>query len=661
MSHQTAPYFLRTRKSRLGSKNAAFIEEKLAESSSSGEDNDYDDEPKSEDFKSSSESGEQPAKPRKKRELSVESSSSDSSDDELDENGDLKNLIDDEGINGIYEEILKKKEDEEWVLDTSLLGVVIEKKILEKFPDLKDERNSLHMAIIEALNDADEGLVKQYCGAKPNDTIWKVGATQEEIESLEPKLKEARKRIDEEEPTLLRILQADVTPKDRRELVQLLDIYKNTEPYTIEQYNLKMRINGMLKQTSGNSVKRMEADDEADKIMNSTETLSVESMKMKIVELQADNIKKKRMLHLLQELKETPEDTTMYRSAKEKLEWLVALPYNKIQPLEVDFAISSAKQINEFCCKIRNVLDNDPDIGLYGMNEAKNEIITALNNRITNPRSNVMVCLTGPPGAGKSALSSAIAAAVGLPFERISLGGVTDPSYLLGSDTHYAGSSPGMPIRSLKHMGVSNGVILLDEIDKIGGSNAEENTTNLAVQAAVMHITDYTTNHDFRDRYITDFGHDISNIWFMATCNNPENLLAALRDRLYLIPVEKYTYQELKLIARNYVLPRALRNVGIPKDLVTMDDSGASAILNILGNNIDLEGARPIQKIVKMIVSRINLLRTTTLPDGTTGNLNVNYKIPGFKLPIVINSDVVHQLIDRTKLVGVDLKSQMYI
>lgn len=674
-------YNLRERKSRLDPRRASFIEEKLAESSSSSDDIDYetsalargfrrnsdlqeevdtgdiqkvsdegDDEEDSSSSSSSSSSQRREQLRRRKRPLS-------SSEEELDEDGNLKDLIDD-GINEIYEEILKKKGDEDWVLDTSLLGVIIEKNLIKEFPELEEERNRVHKAIIEALNDADEGLVQQYCGVKPVDKIWKVHATPEEVETLELRLKAARDNISAEEPTLFRILQADLTEKDRQELIQLFDIYKNTEPYTVEQFELRKRINSTLEKSHGNVSKRMEADEEADRIMKTAESLTTESMKMRIVELQADDLKKKRMLEILEELKETPPDTTMYRSTKEKLEWLVLLPYNKIQPLEIDFAIATAKQINDYCYKIRDMLDNDPDIGLYGMSEAKNEIITALNNRITNPRSNVMVCLTGPPGAGKSALSAAVAKAIGLPFERISLGGVTDPCFLLGSDTHYAGSAPGIILKSLKNMKVSNGVILLDEVDKLGLGSGEK---SLAVQTAAMHVTDYTTNHDFRDTFLTDFGHDISNVWFMATCNEPEHILAPLRDRLYIIPVEKYTYKELKLIARNYVLPRTLKNIGIPKDLVSMDDSGAAAILNMLGNHINLEGARPIQKIVKMIVSRINLLRTTTLPDGTMGKLQTTYQIPNFKLPIVINSDVVHQLVDRTKLFGAVSESHMYI
>lgn len=327
----------------------------------------------------------------------------------------------------------------------------------------------------------------------------------------------------------------------------------------------------------------------------------------------------------------------------------------KKKQLEVEYGKSTPREINSFIAKVRDKLDNDPEIGLYGMSEAKDEIVTALNNRITNPCANVLVCLTGSPGSGKSAVAAATAAAIGLPFERISLGGFTDPCFLLGSDPHYLGSTPGIILRILRTMRVSNGVVLLDEIDKIGND-----VRGLQVQAAVMHITDYTTNKDFRDKYLSDYGHDISGIWFMASCNNPERLEAPLRDRLNIIHVDKYNRQEFKHIARNYTLPRTLKDVNIPRELVTMDDSGAEAILRLLGNNIDMEGVRPIQRIVKTIVSRINLLRTTVLEDGTTGDLKIKYKIDGFKLPIVINSSVVSSLID-SKMIRNNSSSNLHM
>lgn len=577
------------------------------------------------------------------------------SDENVDEDGNLKDLIvPDDPNDDIYEQ-LKKAKEEDWILDTSLLGTVIEHKVVSKFPELTENRKKLHVTIIEALKEADEAIVEQYAGAKPNDTIWKLGVDEEKVKELEPLLLETRERIEEEKPTMLKILETDMSSADRKKLIQIFDIYKNMEPYTEEEFEMKERINKSIKVSNKNIFERRKADAEEDRIMCSAESLSADSLKTKIINLQTSDVKKKRMLEVLQELEETPTSSTMYRSTKEKLEWMVSLPYDAICPLEVEFGRSTPEEINAFCCKVRDKLDNDPDIGLHGMIEAKDEIIAALNNKITNPRSNVLVCLVGPPGSGKSFLASSVATAIGLPFERISLGGV-DSGFLLGSDMHYLGAAPGIVLKILRNVKASNPVVLLDEIDKLGFDEK-----GMAAQSAVMHITDYTTNKDFRDKYLTDYGHDISNIWFMASCNSQERLMTPLKDRLNILTVENYSHNELKHIACNFALPRILKDVNIPGDLVSMDDSGASAILAILGNHIDLEGVRPIQKLIRIIVSRINLLRTNTLQDGTTGNLHISYKIPNFKLPIVITSEIVHRLVDKSRMARISSKLHMYM
>lgn len=569
--------------------------------------------------------------------------------DELDEHGNLRDLVVPDNLKDDIYESLKSKQEEDWILDTALLGTVIEKKVISKFPVLADESNKLHTTIIEALAEADAGIVEQYVGTKPNDTIWKLLLPAEKIAELEPRLKEARDVIETETPTLVRILETNMSPTDRKKLIQLFDIYKNMEPYTGEEYEMRDRINSSLKAVCKNVDERREADNEERRIMSTAASLHSDSFKTRIISLRTDDIRKRRMLEVLQELEEIPRSSTMYRTCKEKLEWMVSLPYDNIHPLEVEYGRSTAAEINAFCTKVRDRLDNDPDIGLFGLQAAKDEVIAALNNRITNPRSNIMLCLHGGPGCGKTALASAVASAIGLPFERVPLGGVTDPCYLLGSDAHYLGSSPGICLRILKNMKVSNGVVLLDEIDKL----------DERVQHALLQLTDYTSNQDFRDKYLTDYGHDLSNIWFIVTANDLSRLTAPLRDRLNVTEVEKYSNNEMKQICRFYNLPRILKDVNIPKELVSIDDSGASAILSLLGNRIDQEGVRPLQKLVRLIVSRINLLRTTTLEDGTTGSF-VSYKIPGFKLPLVVNAEIVHMLIDSSKIRRINSKLDLF-
>jgi ATP-dependent Lon protease len=331
----------------------------------------------------------------------------------------------------------------------------------------------------------------------------------------------------------------------------------------------------------------------------------------------------------------------MFSVLKEKIEWAVSLPYTKKLLPKIVYGRDSNEDINKFLTQVRRKLDEN----LYGMDNIKDELISILNDRITNPKAISTLALKSSPGTGKTAIASALAEAVGLPFERIALGGMTDSTTLKGADSHWLGSGPSILLHILKKMGISNGVVLLDEIDKLSASD----TKGANMQNALLHITDYTQNHQFGDAFVNDIPHDLSNIWFIYAMNDEKLLDPILRDRLTILEVEPYTPADFKEITKRHLLPKALENVSIPKELVTITDGACSVILSILADQIKETGVRPIQRLIRCLASRINRLRTTTLSDGTTGNLNTRISLPGFKLPLVIDENVVKKLIDPPK------------
>lgn len=220
-------------------------------------------------------------------------------------------------------------DNDDWVLDTTLLGTIIEKKIIGTFPDLKDSANKLHTTIIQALSEADEGLVEQYSSAKPKDKTWKLSLPEEKVAILEPRLQETRAFIDSEAPSIPKILEPEMSIEDRAYLIQLFDICKNTEPFTQEEFDLKRKINRKMKEMAKNVAEKIYANSEEKRIMESALSLASDSFKFTIVNLKTDDAKKKRMLEVYQEMEETPTSSTMYRTVKEKMEWMVSLPYNE--------------------------------------------------------------------------------------------------------------------------------------------------------------------------------------------------------------------------------------------------------------------------------------------------------------------------------------------
>jgi ATP-dependent Lon protease len=184
-----------------------------------------------------------------------------------------------------------------------------------------------------------------------------------------------------------------------------------------------------------------------------------------------------------------------------------------------------------------------------------------------------VLCLSGPPGVGKTSLGKAIAEATGRPFARVALGGVRDEAALRGHRRTYVGAMPGRLISAIKRTGVKNPVILLDEIDKLarGWSGDPE--------AALLEILDPEQNHTFTDHYL-DMEFDLSEVLFVVTANQIANLSAPLRDRLEIVELPGYTRSDKVAIAREHLLLRKLEENAVAEDAVEIEDETISLIVD---------------------------------------------------------------------------------
>ncbi|KAK6455164.1 Lon protease-like protein 2, peroxisomal [Scheffersomyces xylosifermentans] len=190
-------------------------------------------------------------------------------------------------------------------------------------------------------------------------------------------------------------------------------------------------------------------------------------------------------------------------------------------------------------------------------NQANESLQVSKNNK------SPIIMLAGPPGTGKTSLAKSIARSLGRNFQRISLGGVKDESEIRGHRRTYVGAMPGLIIQSLRRARSMNPVILLDEIDKVIGGNSGVNKFNGDPSAALLEVLDPEQNTSFIDHYL-GFPVDLSQVIFICTANEPHNLTRPLLDRLEMIEVGAYDYNEKLVIGRKYLLPRQVKRNGFP-------------------------------------------------------------------------------------------------
>lgn len=263
------------------------------------------------------------------------------------------------------------------------------------------------------------------------------------------------------------------------------------------------------------------------------------------------------------------------------IDWLVNLPWKKKSRLPADLA------------KAEKVLNEDH----YGLEEIKERILEylAVQQRVKKLKGPIL-CLVGPPGVGKTSLGKSIAKATGRKYTRMALGGVRDESEIRGHRRTYIGSLPGKIVQNLSRVGVRNPLFLLDEIDKMAMDFRGDPAS------ALLEVLDPEQNHTFADHYLeVDF--DLSDVMFVATSNSL-NIPGPLLDRMEVIRIPGYTEDEKLNIAKNYLIPKQIKESGLKQDEVSLADSAVREMIRRYTReagvrNLEREIAKVCRKVVK--------------------------------------------------------------
>jgi ATP-dependent Lon protease len=276
------------------------------------------------------------------------------------------------------------------------------------------------------------------------------------------------------------------------------------------------------------------------------------------------------------------------------LEYVIELPWNK--------SSDSALEISH----ARQVLDEDH----FGLKEVKERILEHLGVLKMNPNAKApILCFVGPPGVGKTSLGQSIARALNRKFERMSLGGLHDEAELRGHRRTYIGAMPGRLIQAMRRAGVNNPVMMLDEIDKLGRDFRGDPAH------ALLEVLDPEQNKAFRDNYL-DMPFDLSKVMFVTTANSLDTIPRPLLDRMEILRLSGYSEEEKMQIARRYLIPRQIKEVGLTDEQCAFPDD---TLRKIISGYTREAGLRRLERAIGRVTRKISL----RFAEGNTASTSV--------------------------------------
>ena len=318
---------------------------------------------------------------------------------------------------------------------------------------------------------------------------------------------------------------------------------------------------------------------------------------------------------------------------KNWVDTFMRIPFGKNDglPISIDDGV---EKCHDFMENAQKTLDN----AVYGLNDAKMQIMQMLGQLLTNPKAiGTAIAIHGPPGTGKTSLvKEGISKILNRPFAFIALGGATDSSFLEGHSYTYEGSTWGKIVQILIDSKCMNPVIYFDELDKISDTPRGEEIAGI-----LTHLTDTSQNSQFHDKYFAEINFDLSKCLFIFSYNDETKVNPILKDRMYRIKTKGYSGKEKTVISNNYLLPKIREQVKFNEGDIIIPDATISHIIETHCNKED--GVRNMKRCLEIIYTKLNLYRLMK-PGSNLFEGEMSIKV---SFPFTVTKDVVDKLIKR--------------
>lgn len=309
--------------------------------------------------------------------------------------------------------------------------------------------------------------------------------------------------------------------------------------------------------------------------------------------------------------------------------------------MKVPFGVYETLPVNisngvEFCHTFMESALSKLNTAVYGLNDAKMQIMQMLGQLISNPSSvGSSIAIHGPMGTGKTSLvREGISKILNRPFAFIALGGATDSSFLEGHSYTYEGSTWGQIVQILIASKCMNPVIYFDELDKISDTPKGEEIASI-----LTHLTDSSQNSQFHDKYFSDVDFDLSKCLFIFSYNDESKINPILRDRMYKIKTSGYEKKQKVIIANQYLLPRIREQVNIDEKMITIPDESLQYIIDT--HCAKEEGVRNLKRCLEIIYTKLNLYRLMK-PGTNLFEQEISLKV---EFPFIVTKDMVDKII----------------